>query len=250
MKIDYIHPCICVEHLPDTGDSSYYGMPQLKVTRVYNGKTWYTPFCPNCGRGGLSQFKTPFQAFRHWNELQDRVWRLNDGNPDPYVRKEVDTLPRNGYDNWINTHVALGIAPGEHFSYNKCECRVRSDGNEILFYDEYEHYWSCPPGDCKAYQLEEIISHKKEIGKLPFEKWHVEADEPDHIWHRYVHERLYAEPPIRLHQFKISYLDGHDMRFKTFETEAASKEEALNALQEKYKPVDFDHQINEVVEIY
>ena len=248
MKIEYIHPCICVEHMPDTGDSSYYGMPQLKVTHVYNGTMYYTHFCPNCGRGGLNQFKTPQQAFHDWNDMQERLWAANGGKPNPYVKNEIDTLPRNGYDNWTKTHNALGITPGEHFSFDGDECRIRSDGNAVLVYDWEYHDWISP--SYRTRQLEYIIEHREEIKSLPFAKWNVDAGEPDHIWHRYVHERLYAEPPIRLHQFKISYLDGHDMRFKTFETEAASKEEALNALREKYKPADFDHQINEVVEIY
>lgn len=199
MKMESIHPCICVEHMPETGDSCYYGMPQLKVTQIHNGTIWYTPFCPNCGRGGLSQFKTPGQAYKYWNELQEKLWRLNNGQPEPYVKKEVNMLPRNGYDQWVETHNALGIAPGSHFLYRGDECRVRSDGNEILFYDSYEHYWSCPPADCKPCQLQTIIEHKNLIKPLPFEKWHVVPDEPDHIWHRYVHERLTAKP-VEKHQ--------------------------------------------------
>lgn len=25
-------PCVCCDHKPDTGDSVYYGMPQLRIT--------------------------------------------------------------------------------------------------------------------------------------------------------------------------------------------------------------------------
>lgn len=248
MKIEHLHPCICVEHMPDAGDSCYYGMPQLKVTNICNGIMYYTHFCPNCGRGGLNQFKTPQQAFKDWNEMQERLWALNNGRPDPYVKKEIDTLPRNGYDNWTRTHSALGISPGEHFSFGGDECRARSDGNAILVYDREYHDWICP--SYRTRQLDYMIEHKDEIRSLPFEKWNVEAGEPDHIWHRYVQERLCSEQKPK-HLFRISYLDGFDMRFKSFETEAASKEMALQALWEKYKPAgDFDHQINEVVEIY
>lgn len=31
MKVDKILPCVCCDHEPNSGDSVYYGMPQLKV---------------------------------------------------------------------------------------------------------------------------------------------------------------------------------------------------------------------------
>lgn len=248
MKIDKITPCICVEHIPEAGDSSFYGMPQLQVTQIWHGHQYYTPFCPNCGRGGLSQYKSAYLAFKGWNEMQERLWRMNDGKPMPYVKKDIDTLPRNGYDNWARAHADLGIAPGEHFWYAGSECRVRSDGNEILFYDTYDNTWSCPPGDCTRCQLNTVIAHKQEIKKLPFARWHVEAGEPDHIWHRYVHERLDAEP-VKKHRFRICYIDGFDLKYKTVEVDAESKEKALETLWNHHSPEgDFDHQIREITE--
>ena len=188
MKLEKIMPCICVEHLPESGDSSYYGMPQLKVTQIFQGKLWYTHFCPNCGRGGLNQFKTPEQAFRDWNELQERLWAHHDGKPDPVVKRHINTLPENGYDRWRITHHDLQIAPGEHFLFQGEEYRVRSDGNALLVYDRYECDWLC-----SRYPIEEMVKKRENIEKLPFEQWHVDAGEPDHIWYRYVHERLFPK---------------------------------------------------------
>ena len=76
----------------------------------------------------------------------------------------------------------------------------------------------------------------------------MEAGEPDHIWHRYVHERLAAEP-VKKHRFRICYIDGFDMKYKTFETEAENKEEAIHRLWTEHIPEgDFDHQIGEITE--
>lgn len=72
MKVDKIIPCVCCDHDPNCGDSVYYGMPQLKVC---GGKphTYFEVYCPNCGRGGLFQFKSAYLALKHWNELQEQL---------------------------------------------------------------------------------------------------------------------------------------------------------------------------------
>ena len=49
--------------------------------------------------------------------------------------------------------------------------------------------------------------------------------------------------------YRINYIDGHDMRYKSFETAAESTEEALSKLWDRYKPFDFDHQIVETIEL-
>ena len=72
MKIDKIIPCVCCDHEPDCGDSVYYGMPQLKVCAGEN-QEFYEAFCPNCGRGGLIQFKSAYLALKDWNEMQERL---------------------------------------------------------------------------------------------------------------------------------------------------------------------------------
>ena len=74
MKVDKIIPCVCCDHEPDCGDSVYYGMPQLKVC---GGKphTYFEVYCPNCGRGGLIQYKSAYLALKGWNELQCRARR-------------------------------------------------------------------------------------------------------------------------------------------------------------------------------
>ena len=77
MKVDKIIPCICCEHEPNSGDSVYYGMPQLKVC-VSDKKEHYTAFCPNCGRGGAYKYNSARSALKDWNELQEslRVGRI------------------------------------------------------------------------------------------------------------------------------------------------------------------------------
>ena len=48
--------------------------------------------------------------------------------------------------------------------------------------------------------------------------------------------------------YKINYIDGHDLRFKTFETDAEDRDQAIRNLRDSYVDVDFDHQIGSVIE--
>lgn len=47
-------------------------------------------------------------------------------------------------------------------------------------------------------------------------------------------------------KFTISYIDGHDLKYKRFTTTAKDKDEAIHKLWESYES-DFDHQIIDVV---
>ena len=49
-------------------------------------------------------------------------------------------------------------------------------------------------------------------------------------------------------QYKVTYIDGHDLKDKTFTTPAASPEEAVQKMRDSYE-ADFDHQIIEVYEV-
>ena len=49
-------------------------------------------------------------------------------------------------------------------------------------------------------------------------------------------------------QFRINYIDGHDLRYKSIEVHADSKEDALSALWDMYD-ADYDHQIVEVIRV-
>lgn len=71
MKVDKILPCICTPDY-DSAKSIYNGMPQLKVS---GGKphTFFTPFCPKCGRGGLIEYKSAYLALKAWNEMQEML---------------------------------------------------------------------------------------------------------------------------------------------------------------------------------
>ena len=75
MYVMEILPCICCDHEPNAGDSSYYGMPQLKVCGG-GPTTWYSAYCPNCKRGGLFQDKSAYKALKRWNEMQERLRAL------------------------------------------------------------------------------------------------------------------------------------------------------------------------------
>ena len=83
MKVDRIIPCICTGHEPTDADSCYYGMPQLKVTggMMPNGKVenYFEAYCPNCGRGGMFQYKSAYLALKDWNELQESLRRSYEG---------------------------------------------------------------------------------------------------------------------------------------------------------------------------
>ena len=46
--------------------------------------------------------------------------------------------------------------------------------------------------------------------------------------------------------FRINYIDGHDLRYKSIEVPAESEESALDALWDMYD-ADYDHQIVEVL---
>lgn len=69
MKVDKILPCVCCDHEPNSGDSVYYGMPQLKV-RGGKPKTFFEVYCPVCGRGGCQQFESAYLALKDWNKMQ------------------------------------------------------------------------------------------------------------------------------------------------------------------------------------
>lgn len=73
MKVDHVIPCVCCDHEPNAGDSVYYGMPQLKVTDVYRGHQFFEAYCPNCGRGGLFQYRSAYLALKAWNEMQEHL---------------------------------------------------------------------------------------------------------------------------------------------------------------------------------
>lgn len=70
MKVDKILPCVCCDHEPNSGDSVYYGMPELKVCGG-KPKTFFSVYCPVCGRGSrLLQFESAYLALKDWNKMQ------------------------------------------------------------------------------------------------------------------------------------------------------------------------------------
>lgn len=69
MRTDVI-PCICCDHQYSAADSVFYGMPQLTCTRDMR---WWKIQCPNCGRGGILEFKSPYLAVKDWNKMQTSI---------------------------------------------------------------------------------------------------------------------------------------------------------------------------------
>lgn len=76
MKVDKILSCVCCDHEPNSGDSVYYGMPQLKVCGG-KPKNYFEIYCPVCGRGGLQQFESAYLALKDWNEFQQECRDIN-----------------------------------------------------------------------------------------------------------------------------------------------------------------------------
>lgn len=86
MRVPDIVPCVCVDHKPDVADSCYYGMPQLKVSvGLDTSKQFYTPYCPNCGRGGCIEYKSAYLALKGWNKMQTELWHIKE-KTNPFVR--------------------------------------------------------------------------------------------------------------------------------------------------------------------
>ena len=82
MRVKKIIPCVCIDHRPDASDSVYYGMPQLKVSGGFDtSMQFYSPYCPNCGRGGCAEYKSAYLALKSWNEMQERLWAVKE-NPE------------------------------------------------------------------------------------------------------------------------------------------------------------------------
>lgn len=46
-------------------------------------------------------------------------------------------------------------------------------------------------------------------------------------------------------KYKVQYIDGHDLKYKTFTVEAGTPEEAVSKMRDSYE-ADFDHQIIDV----
>ena len=76
MKVERIIPCICIDHIPDTSDSGTYGMPTLQLYSCGEGRSYrFIPKCPACGRGGMFDFTSDYKALKHWNKLQEDMWK-------------------------------------------------------------------------------------------------------------------------------------------------------------------------------
>ena len=50
-------------------------------------------------------------------------------------------------------------------------------------------------------------------------------------------------------KFRIDYIDGHDLKYKTFDTEAENPDDAVSNLWKSYSNGDFDHTIIGILEV-
>lgn len=93
MKVKKIIPCVCIDHIPESGDSCEYGMPNLTVcSGIYKGKVveHWSAFCPNCGRGNhYMMHDSAYKALREWNETQWHCW-LWASEPERYHTESVE----------------------------------------------------------------------------------------------------------------------------------------------------------------
>lgn len=98
MTVHRIIPCICCEHPPSVDDGHEYGMPILIPCNGLNPHTqFWEAKCPNCGRGGLFQYKSAYLALKHWNELQSTLYSYENRKIE-YREEWKDTCERLGYD--------------------------------------------------------------------------------------------------------------------------------------------------------
>lgn len=49
-------------------------------------------------------------------------------------------------------------------------------------------------------------------------------------------------------KYKVQYIDGHDLKYKTLVVEARTPEGAVSKMRESYE-ADFDHQIIDVYQV-
>ena len=83
MKVKYIVPCVCIDHMPDAEDACDYGMPDIAV-----GKGgWFSCYCRNCKRGSrwLNK-KSAYTALKEWNRFQFNLWGIRyEEEKEPWV---------------------------------------------------------------------------------------------------------------------------------------------------------------------
>ena len=98
MTVKRIIPCVCCEHPPSVDDCSDYGMPVLTPHNGYkdNVQFWVVK-CPKCGRGGCIEYKSPYLALKHWNEMQVSLYAY-ENKPILYSEDFKLTCERLGYE--------------------------------------------------------------------------------------------------------------------------------------------------------
>lgn len=68
MKLEVLK-CVCFKETSEPGgEGRYDGMPHLQTTPDMN---CWEAYCPNCGRGGIIEYKSPYLALKSWNVMQE-----------------------------------------------------------------------------------------------------------------------------------------------------------------------------------
>ena len=98
MTVDRIIPCVCCEHPPSSDDAHDYGMPILIPSNsLHEHMQFWEAKCPNCGRGGMFQYKSAYLALKHWNEIMKDCYAY-ENKPIVYEEDFRDTCARRGWE--------------------------------------------------------------------------------------------------------------------------------------------------------
>ena len=94
MTVEHIIPCVCCDHIKTTADGCYYGMPTLKVAGNYiKHLQFWVAECPNCGRGGIFEYKSAYLALKEWNEMQKDLYEMKGKEIVIHDRDYYSSLP-------------------------------------------------------------------------------------------------------------------------------------------------------------
>lgn len=72
-KIGKVETCVCWSGERNAENDWLHGMPHIQVIDNCFGHYEYSAYCPNCGRGGINSFFTPYKALKDWNEMQQSL---------------------------------------------------------------------------------------------------------------------------------------------------------------------------------
>lgn len=142
IKVKEIIPCVCTDHIPNCGDSRFYGMPQLTVYKCNFSKRTrfsYSAFCPVCGRGSKNMdCRTSDEALADWNRVQRNCYAS--------VHRTIQ------FFDWKIEEEGLPIE-----EINPEQVRVKMDGTDLKIYLYDSIFCLIPNGRNDPDFVEEIL---------------------------------------------------------------------------------------------